>query len=108
MGRSHTRDASRRCIRLPVGPRAATCTHNRGEKTMRLRRQTFQEIPITGRMTPRPVWARLERRFNGEELGPPTDEEKHDAILVLQQELRHPRSLHAEALRIVEECSRPD
>jgi hypothetical protein len=45
----------------------------------------MERLPYTNLINPRPVWARHLRRFElGEQLGPPTEAEKHDAILVLE------------------------
>jgi hypothetical protein len=75
----------------------------------------YPEIPETESMRPRPVWARWLRRQgiaepNGLPLSPPTDEEKHDAILVLSD--AHGSfpggigdGLHVEAQRIMDEAS---
>lgn len=59
-------------------------------------------------MTPRPVWARHLRRtkLNTEPLAPPTEEEKHDAVLVLQDESNAGvPGLWIEAHRIFDESS---
>jgi len=45
----------------------------------------LRDIEETTAITPRPVWARWERRRQYEPMLPPTDEEKHDAILVLAE-----------------------
>lgn len=70
-------------------------------KTPAKRRTPFEEIPITARMVARPVWARHERRVAGEELEPPTEAEKYDAIRVLEAAITVPLSLYAEAERIL-------
>lgn len=75
-------------------------------------------IPHTESMPPRPVWARWLRRQTlsldlalGELWAPPTDEEKHDAILVLRDTgqgrptVMPGDPLHAEAQRIMDEAS---
>jgi hypothetical protein len=47
-------------------------------------RRTAVSIPISSSIRVRPVWARRQRRlYHQNPLDPPTDEEKHDAILVL-------------------------
>ncbi len=45
-----------------------------------------ERLPITQKLMARPVWRRSLRRalLNTEELGPPTDEERYDAIRVLE------------------------
>ena len=61
---------------------------------------------MTQAMKPRPVWARYLRRKNGEQVGYPTDEEKHDAILVLGSQPYTPVDLlTVEAVRIWEDGS---
>lgn len=42
-------------------------------------------LPQTTRIRPRPVMARLTRRWAGRTIGPPTNEEKADAILILRE-----------------------
>ena len=42
-------------------------------------------IPETDRIKPRPVRARYLRRLEGFPVGPPTEEEKQDAIAVLRE-----------------------
>lgn len=73
---------------------------------------SFEEVfemfpPATERVPERPVWARHLRRMKGGELAPPSDREKHDAIIVLRYENGDPlgRLLATEALRIMDECS---
>lgn len=65
-------------------------------------------IPETHSIKPRPVWRRRERR-TWENTGPlpaPTDEEKHDAILVLSDPTYEAiPGLWLEAHRIFEEAS---
>lgn len=80
------------------------------------------ELPESESITPRPVWARwLRRQERGARLGmgalpdplpPPTDAEKHDAILVLQAGWdgggdwpQVATALHTEAQRIMDEAS---
>lgn len=65
-------------------------------------------IDVTTRIVARPVWARRERRLTGEPIGPPTEEEKQDAIRVLEAGIRHPLSLYAEAERIMAETNEED
>lgn len=62
-------------------------------------------IDVTTRIVARPVWARRERRLTGEPIGPPTEEEKQDAIRVLEAGIRYPQSMYAEAERIMAETS---
>lgn len=81
-------------------------------------------IPETTAIKPRPVWARYQRRLHGKDLVesngllltggrvndmlPPTDAEKHDAILVLRDGTDwpgYPAELYVEAQRIMDECS---
>lgn len=66
-------------------------------------------IPVSTSIVPRPVWARWLRRQEFGVLGyPPTDAEKHDAILVLRDYADDdgPRmSLVREAQRIMDEAS---
>lgn len=45
---------------------------------------TMKELPVSDRIRPRPVMARLSARWAGRDLSPPTDEEKRDAIEVLR------------------------
>lgn len=69
------------------------------------------QIPATTSMPPRPVWARYLQRQRLDCLMPPTDEEKHDAILVLRDlapregEDTWPVGLVGEAQRILDEAS---
>lgn len=67
--------------------------------------QVLREIPDTKQLAARPVWSRHLRRIKGGELGPPSDEERADAIDVLRKDGLGIPSLHREALRILEECS---
>lgn len=60
----------------------------------------IQGIPETTSMQPRPVYARWLRR-NAGTLSPPTDAEKHDAILVLRDNI----DVVGEAQRIMDEAS---
>ncbi len=65
-------------------------------------------LEVTEKIKPRPVWARWERRRRFEPMLPPTDEEKHDAILVLRDGTDAtgvPLELLREAERIVHEGS---
>lgn len=67
-------------------------------------------IPKTKRLEPRPVWRRhLKRTLNNVNPLPlPTDEEKHDAILVLSETLNEMiPGLWDEAHRIFDEASDP-
>lgn len=66
------------------------------------------EIPKTMRLKPRPVWDRWMRRMwaNTGPLAPPTDEEKHDAILILADPTNAAiPGLWLEAHKIFEEAS---
>lgn len=80
------------------------------------------DLPATDRMPPRPVWARylrrseIARQASGDgvmyvgnvALVPPTDAERHDAILVLashEADGHDPTPLHVEAQRIMDEAS---
>jgi hypothetical protein len=66
-------------------------------------------IPKTKRLEPRPVWRRhLQRTLqNVNPLPPPTEKEKHDAILVLSEPLNEMiPGLWIEAHRIFDESSR--
>lgn len=75
----------------------------------------MSNIPASTSITPRPVWARYLRRYEAAwgkvgpiSLPPPTDAEKHDAILVLKyrERLTEDEELcYAEAQRIMDECS---
>lgn len=58
-------------------------------------------IPRTNRMEARPVWARVEARYQGDELGEPTEEEKADAIRVLADGIMRPFALYVEAEEIM-------
>lgn len=78
-------------------------------------RITRDDIPATTSMIPRPVLARLLLRYKGEMLFPPTDAEKHDAILVLRDwcamkpdewdEGLRLAGIVCESQRIMDECS---
>lgn len=66
------------------------------------------DIPRTQALRPRPVWARHLRRslLNFEELGAPSEDEKHDAIKVLRDpENAGVPGLWIEAHRIFDEAS---
>lgn len=66
------------------------------------------DLPATGQLKPRPVWARhtLRTLRNFEALDPPTEEEKHDAIKVLRDpDNAGVPGLWIEAHRIFEEAS---
>lgn len=72
---------------------------------------TMASLPPTQHFRPRPVMARLHRRWTTTRApGPPTEAEIRDAILVLAEGYLadHPRHdpLYAEAERIFEEASR--
>jgi hypothetical protein len=63
---------------------------------------------VSDSIRPRPVWARYLRRINRKQVGPITDAERRDAILILHD--AHIQSwapggheLHTEALRILDE-----
>lgn len=45
---------------------------------------TLAALPVSTRIRPRPIMARLSRRWAGRSLEPPTEEEKADAIAVLR------------------------
>lgn len=69
------------------------------------------ELPVSDKLTPRPVWARWLRRqellMDGVRPDDPTDEEKADAIRVLRFAglTDHVGPLHEEAQRIMDEAS---
>ena len=65
-------------------------------------------LPVSDKITPRPVWARQQRRRRGEPVGPITEEEKRDAIRVLEEhdEIGTPTALSLEAFRILDEAGR--
>lgn len=66
------------------------------------------KIPRTQRLQARPVWRRHLKRtmLNTEQLPPPTEEEKHDAIKVLAEPLNEGEpGLWDEAHRIFDEAS---
>lgn len=66
------------------------------------------DLPITQKMRMRPVWKRRQQRIYGQNrLKPPTEAEKHDAILVLADRTteKHAPALWLEAFRIFEETS---
>lgn len=66
------------------------------------------ELPSTTALRPRPVWSRyrLRRIRNLETMPSPTEEEKHDAILVLSDSMNMlVPELWEEATRIFEEAS---
>jgi hypothetical protein len=70
---------------------------------------TMASLPVTEHFRPRPVMARLQRRWTTHAVGPPTEAEKRDAILVLAEgwladEPAHD-PLYVEAERIFEEAS---
>lgn len=72
---------------------------------------TMASLPETEHFRPRPVMARLRRRWTTpRDLKPPTDVEKRDAILVLAEGYLADSPAHdplyAEAERIFEEASR--
>jgi hypothetical protein len=65
-------------------------------------------IPISSSIRVRPVWRRRQQRFYHQNpLGPPTDEEMHDAILVLADPSseRDAPALWIEAQTILDEAS---
>lgn len=64
-------------------------------------------LPISKSMTMRPVWKRRQRRAYLHEMpGPPTEEEKRDAIRVLEDERNqtYAPALYAEAEMILHEA----
>lgn len=66
------------------------------------------ELPATQALRPRPVWRRhlLRSLLNLQELDPPTEEEKHDAINVLKEpDNSGVPGLWIEAHRIFDEAS---
>lgn len=72
---------------------------------------TMASLPVTEHFRPRPVMSRLQRRrttFTA--MGPPTEAEKRDAILVLAEgwyaDCPEHDPLYREAERIFEEASR--
>lgn len=75
-----------------------------------------EALPESTSIVPRPVWARYLRRVAGYVVTIPTEEEKHDAILVLQLEtagafdaIATPAAataLHIEAQRILDDADR--
>ena len=74
--------------------------------------KSIDDLPVSESIAPRPVWARHLRRQEIRELLPPSDAEKHDAILVLRDGydgtnpiVRYETLLHAEAQRIMDEAS---
>lgn len=72
--------------------------------------RSIDDLPATTSMTPRPVWARWLKRFNNNAWNHPlSDDERHDAILVLREaagtETGDARLLVIEAQRIMDECS---
>jgi hypothetical protein len=70
---------------------------------------TMKALPVTERIRPRPIMSRLIERWGGRDPGPPTEEEKHDAILVLADppNADDPKDdpLYAEAERVFAESS---
>lgn len=60
------------------------------------------DIPVTTALRPRPLWDRCLIRRRGLEPGPPTEEEKYDAIRVLE-EGGVPDDLYIEAERLLAE-----
>lgn len=64
-------------------------------------------ISETTTMRPRPVWARYLRRQAGRPVGPPTEEEKQDALVVLSwPEPLAFDALDVEALRVMDDYHR--
>jgi len=66
-------------------------------------------IPVSDSIRMRPVWKRRQRRlYMWGPLGYPSDAEKHDAILVLQdpENQTYAPGLYLEAERIFQESSR--
>lgn len=61
-------------------------------------------VQQTKHLTPRPVWARRERRMLGELVNLPTDAELADAIDVLRERADLPLSLYVEAETILVEA----
>ena len=57
-------------------------------------------IPDTTSIRPRPLWERCLLRQRGELPGPPTEEEKRDAIRVLEEGAVVPDELYIEAERL--------
>lgn len=64
--------------------------------------RTGYEIPPTASMRPRPIMYRLALRNIGVEPGPPTEDEKRDAIRILEQG-GYPDGLLIEAERLLAE-----
>lgn len=67
-------------------------------------------LPVSDSIKKRPVWERRQRRiYMQDQLEPPTDEEKHDAILVLADPSyeRDAPAVWQEATRIFLEASDP-
>jgi hypothetical protein len=68
-------------------------------------RRTAQ-IPVTSRVRPRPVMFRLAHRYAGRMVGPPTEEQKQDAIVLLREGPQvEDDPLFAEAQRIMDDAS---
>lgn len=59
-------------------------------------------IPATTQIRPRPIYHRFSLRFMGLEPGPPTEEEKADALRILEQ-FGYPDDLYVEAERLLRE-----
>lgn len=64
----------------------------------------LEQLPVTTSMAMRPMTFRTMRRMAGAELGPPSDMEKHDAILVLSEDFDEDDPMHLEAFRVFDEA----
>jgi len=93
----------------PWGEIRKSGDEGREERVTGYRNQLDKEmmsIPESDKITARPVWARHQRRhYLSSTLGPPTEEEMHDAILVLSDpDLQADApDLHLEAFSILVE-----
>ena len=69
--------------------------------------ETMTKLPQTTHFRARPMMTRLQRRWAGREVGPPTDEERADAIKVLAEGFFADKPghdpLYAEAERMLDE-----
>jgi hypothetical protein len=65
----------------------------------------MSDLPVSERVLPRPVFARYLRRRKRMWLGPPTEEEKSDAILILRDSWLWADVITEEAERIFAEAA---
>ena len=61
-------------------------------------------LPVTDKMKPRPVYARYLMRRHHMPVDPPSEEEKQDAIRILEEPYLWADEIMTEAQRILDEC----